>query len=155
MSKKGKKSFSDGLGSLFNNLDDPKIGTDQEVNTVDRPKRKRKEQAESKKSFADDLNIFFQEAIKESVEEKTQEIKSGVKTNNRKRRTKPVFGIDSLIRKTLKDGQMNTGRKRISFTFDVDKIDKLKEIASVEKARIRDIVDELITSFIQDRETKS
>lgn len=154
MSKKGKKSFSQGLGDLFSNLDDQQV-LQPEVDTISRPRRSAKDDSESKKSFAADLNLFFQEAISESVEEKNQELKQGEKKKPAKRRTKPVFGIDSLIRQTLKEGTVMTNRKRISFTFDTDKITKLKEIAALEKARIRDIVDELITSYIKDRESKS
>lgn len=155
MSKKGKKSFSQGLGDLFSNLDDQHQGVQPEVETLSRPRRRVHDDSESKKSFAADLNLFFQEAISESVEEKAQEIQQGEKKKPAKRRTKPVFGIDSLIRQTLKEGTVTTNRKRISFTFDTDKITKLKAIAALEKARIRDIVDELITSYIEERESKS
>ncbi|MEM6726451.1 MAG: hypothetical protein AAF598_20580 [Bacteroidota bacterium] len=154
MSKKGKKSFSQGLGDLFSQLDEQPKGFEPEVETIVRPRTRKKEDSESKKSFADDLSLFFQEAINESVEEKAQQINSGKPKKSTKRRTKPVFGIDSLIRQTLQEGAVSTGRKRISFTFDTDKIEKLKAIAALEKARIRDIVDELITSYINDRDTE-
>ena len=81
MSKKGKESFSQGLGDLFSNLDDQQQVVQPEVETLSRPRRRVKDDSESKKSFAADLNLFFQEAINESVEEKNQELKQGEKKN--------------------------------------------------------------------------
>jgi len=42
----------------------------------------------------------------------------------------------------------------LKLTFETEKIEKLRKIAKLEKARIRDIVNELITDYIQQHEAK-
>jgi hypothetical protein len=44
-------------------------------------------------------------------------------------------------------------KKRITFTFEKDKIDKLKMIAESEKAKIRDIIEQLVSTYINQKAT--
>lgn len=144
MSKKKNKTFSAGFDDLFNDAVEqqtqPSVGT--------RPK------SSSKKNFSDSLESIFQDAITEAVEAKAEKVAEGKKIKKEKRRTKPMFGLDSLIRQTIEQSEIKPDKKRISFTFETEKIEKLRGIAKNEKARIRDIVNELITDYIQQHETK-
>lgn len=61
-------------------------------------------------------------------------------------------GIDSLIRQTVDIGaieQDEQGKKRISFSVDRTKLDKLKTIARLEKAYLKDVLSKLIDEHIQ------
>lgn len=144
MSKDPKKTFSDGLDALFDHAFDT-------VETVSEKDEKKK--GNSKKSFSNDLSYFFQDAIRDVVSEKASEIKQGKKPSKSKRRTKPNFGLDSLIKQTIEESVTKPEKKRVTFTFETNKIDQLKSIAKVEKARIRDIVGELISDYIKKYET--
>lgn len=145
MGKKKNKTFSSGFGDLFSDLLEEQQAEVVEASTP--PK------SSSKKNFSSSLESLFQEAITEAVQEKAEQVADGEIIKKDKRRTKPVFGLDSLIRQTVEQSEIKAEKKRVSFTFETEKIDKLRQIAKLEKARIRDIVNELITDYIQQHET--
>lgn len=104
------------------------------------------------KSFSDNLEQFLQETIEELVEEKVEEMQaSGIEAvrANKGRSKKPVIGLDLLIRSTVEESMVENDKKRITFTFEKEKVEKLREIADQERSRIRDIVEDLINNFIQ------
>ena len=140
MSKK-KKTFSSGFDDLFSSA--------QEQGEASVPAK-----TTSKKNFSDSLDAIFQDAIQDAVKEKAEEIAEGKTVKKAKRRTKPIFGLDNLIRQTIEDSEIKPDKKRVSFTFETEKIEKLRNIAKLEKARIRDIVNELITEYIQQHDAK-
>lgn len=146
---KNKKSFALGLDALFGDETTAKVyEPEQEKPKIkDQPTKK----ANPKKSFSNDLDLFFQDAVEEVVQEAQNNVKDSGSAV--KRRTKPDFGLDSLIRSTIETGQLveKSKKKRISFTFDENRIEELKEIAKQEKARVRDIVGELIAEYIEKR----
>lgn len=135
MSKK-KKTFSSGFDDLFSNA--------QEQQETTAPAK-----LKSRKNFSDSLDAIFQDAIEEVVQEKAEQVAQGKAVKKTKRRTKPIFGLDNLIRQTIEQSEIKPDKKRVSFTFETEKIEKLRNIAKLEKARIRDIVNELITDYIQ------
>ena len=145
MAKKKNKTFSSGFNDMFSDLLEEQQPAVVEASTP--PK------SSSKKNFSSSLESLFQEAIEDVVQEKAAQVAEGEAVKKEKRRTKPVFGLDSLIRQTVEESHIKSDKKRISFTFETEKIDKLRDIAKVEKARIRDIVNELITDYIQQHET--
>jgi len=146
MAKKKNKSFSSGFGNLFSDLLEEQQA---EVIVPSTPPK-----SSSKKDFSTSLESLFEEAITEAVQEKAEQVTEGKAIKKDKRRTKPVFGLDSLIRQTVEQSEIKSDKKRVSFTFETQKIEKLRSIAKLEKARIRDIVNELITDYIQQHETK-
>ena len=146
MAKKKNKSFSSGFGDLFSDLLEEQQA---EVIVPSTPPKN-----PSKKNFSNSLESLFQEAIEDAVQEKAEQVSEGKPIKKDKRRTKPVFGLDSLIRQTVEQSEIKSDKKRVSFTFETEKIEKLRSIAKLEKARIRDIVNELITDYIQQHETK-
>jgi hypothetical protein len=156
MSQKNKKKFSDGLEqmfqtSLFEGLyDQPE---QRAAPGMPPPSAQDRQIPGASKSFADSLEQFLQETIDEIVEEKVGEIQEkGLETvrANKGRSNKPAIGIDALIRSTVESAEAyDNGKKRITFTFEKDKVEKLREIADQERSRIRDIVEDLINNFIQ------
>jgi len=151
--KKNKKTFAIGLDALFG---EDSSSTNVKETKEDKNNSTTAQQAKKgpRKSFSNDLDLFFQDAVEEVVKEAQNSIEDSGSTI--KRRTKPDFGLDSLIRSTIETGQLveKSKKKRISFTFDENSIDQLKEIAKQEKARVRDIVSELISEYIEKKKTE-
>jgi hypothetical protein len=149
MSKKNKKTFSEGLDTMFEQVMEEKQLTKNLAQSVsDKTERK----GVAVKSFSSSLEELFNETIEETVREKATAIAQGKTPELKERRTKPVFGLDALIRSTVEESVVQSDKKRISFAFDVEKIEKLKSIARIEKARLSDIVDELISTYINKHE---
>lgn len=158
--QRNKKKFSDGLESMFqrtlfedNPQDNPMLFSKD--SPADRSK------AAHGKSFMDSLEMFLEETIQESIESKSEEMKDkGIESikvapGRSSRSKKPVIGLDLLIRSTMDGAEMSEpDKKRITFTFEKDKVEKLRQIADQERSRIRDIVDELVTNFIQNYSLK-
>lgn len=153
MSKINKKTFAEGLNDMFTQVL-------SEDNPQDAPSHlapastTRKRGAGSSKSFSNDLALFLQETIEDVVEEKGEIIKNegldAVTKNNTSKNRKPAIGLDALIRSTLEGGiAQESDKKRITFTFDKEKVDKLKQIADAEKARIRDIIEQLVLDYVE------
>ncbi len=144
---KNKKKFSLGLDALFG--DESPIKETESVQKKQTAVATQQTKSGPRKSFSNNLDIFFQDAVEEVVKEAKNNTKDGGSTI--KRRTKPNFGLDSLIRSTIETGKLvdKSKKKRISFTFDENSIDELKHIAKLEKARVRDIVGELIAEYIE------
>lgn len=138
-----KKKFSDGLDTLFgDSLDNEK---NQSSKTSAKKKTKRNS---SRKSFTGNLELLFQEVLEESVHEKTAELKANKSTKS-KRKTPVATGLDALIKSTIEGSSFSeSDKKRITFTFDADKVKKLRSIAKLERARIKDIVNELVSEYI-------
>ena len=56
-----------------------------------------------------------------------------------------------LIRRTVEMGAVeedNSGTKRLTVTFDKEKLNKLKHIARLEKAYLKDILGDIIDEYI-------
>ena len=158
-----KKKFTDGLESLF---DEPKEqsskGKDLLLFPVEehtKAKTKKPIKKASGKNFADEIQSFLQEAFEDSFEEQTTTKKDPLKKEKRikKRRRKPLSGLDSLIRNTVQPSSMDLLDKptrRLTITFDHHKLQKLKDIARVEKTYLKDIIDEIVGEFIEEYEQK-
>lgn len=146
MSNKNKKSFSDGLEVTFNqSLEEGAASNPSHI--VEALKKK------PGKGFQSSLEIFFEESLNEAFEQQMEQAKSGEPEKKSSRRTKPVIGLDLLIRSTVEGAVVENDKKRITFTFDKTKVEKLRKIAELEKARIRDIVDELVSEYIKKYKT--
>ena len=156
-----KKRFTDGLESLFsveNKEDVSGEGTaflreasDQGDTAILKAKSRT-----SRKNFTTDLDTLLEEALQESFEEKmaqreTEKKPDQSKYQNQARR--PMTGLDVLIRRTVETGEVEenrrNGTKRLTVTFDKSKIAKLKRIARLEKAYLKDILGELVEGYIE------
>ncbi len=148
----GKKNFKSGFDDLFTEAIEGNIAENVSKKMSD------KKAGKSKKSFSSDLNSMFEEAITETTIENAKAVKDGKKTKKKSTRTKPMFGIDALIRETVETSQLNTekapnGKKRVTITFDKEKLEKLKKIARLKKSYLKDIVNEVVAEYINEYET--
>jgi len=155
-----KKKFAEGLESLF---DESLSETFERRNPLLEEKPKPSKPAKSKKrssgkTFESDFNEMFEETLRETVQEKAKEIKKKTSTDATKRRTrKPSSGLDMLIRRTVESSEIDFEpgtKRRITFLFEEEKIEKLKKIARLRKAYLREIMNELVEEYIEKYEHK-
>ncbi len=157
-----KKKFKAGLESLFGDtgIDDQLPGirpllVEEEAKesankTRTRPKKKR-----SSKNFTSDLEGLFHSALDKEFKETVprSSMASGRDTKVKKRRERPVIGIDALIRRTSMENKEDVERsnplkKRVTFTLEKRKVEQLKSIAKSKKAYLKDIVDDIISEYL-------
>lgn len=167
----GKKKFSSGLESLFHDNEEPiasqavsssvaKESTKEDAVVATTPTGHRRL---TSKNFTSDLDSLFQEAFTEAVEEKVEKMRrtAGVDDpfeNNRRQYKQPLSGLDALIRSTVDTslaGLDHAAIKRLTIMFETQKIEKLKSIAKLERAFVKDIVSNILSEFIEDYEKKT
>jgi hypothetical protein len=168
-----KKKFTDGLESLFSidhNKESGQGTTFLEGANPDemRPGAGRPATAKPshRKNFTTDLDSLLQEAMQESFEEQLQERETATATGATKaqpfhqqaHRRKPLGGLDMLIRRTVERGAVEedqiTGTRRLTVTFDKEKLNKLKIIARMEKAYLKDILGDIVEEYIRRYESQ-
>ena len=158
-----KKKFKAGLESLFGDtgIDDQLPGIRPLLveeaaakESLDRP-RNRRSKKRSSKNFTSDLEGLFHSALDKEYKETVQKspMASGRDTKVKKRRQRPVIGIDALIRKTSMDNREDFEsstplKKRVTFTLEKKKVEQLKSIARSKKAYLKDIVDDIISDYL-------
>lgn len=169
-----KKKFKSGLESVF--VPDPASapegrGTGFLSNPFDKQKQADKsspaKRSLSRKNFTTDLDSLLQEALRESFDEQLEQRQHSAAAQakpfqNQGRSSKPPFsGLDRLIRRTIESSDMSIsedkpsdGRKRLVVTFEKDKVEKLKKIARLEKAYLKEILSDLVGNFIEEYESK-
>ena len=156
-----KKKFKAGLESLFGD-----IGGEDQLSNVSpllveeeankrKPARPKRPKKRSSKNFTADLEDLFHNALDKEYKE-TKERQTDYKgrdTKVKKRTERPVIGIDALIRRTTNDTKAELGvstplKKRVTFTLEKHKVEKLKSIAKSKKAYLKDIVDDIISQYL-------
>jgi hypothetical protein len=148
-----KKNFKSGLEDLFNDAMEGNI-----AKNVSEKMATKKPSSKSKKSFSSGLESLFEEAITETTIESAQATKDGKKSKGSTKRSKPAFGIDSLICETVETSKIERvtapeGKKRVTITFDKEKLEKLKKIARLQKSYLKDIVNEVVGEYISEFES--
>lgn len=155
-----KKKFTEGMESLFN--DEPLEREEQQ--SVSRVRKtatsvEEEKRSSSGKNFTDDLQSFLQTAFEESYERQTEKRKKeDYSADIKKRRSKPMSGLDALIRATVEPSSRVDAKskavRRMTVAFDEDKLTKLKRIARLEKAYLRDIIDRIVAEYIEEYESE-
>jgi len=156
-----KKKFTAGLESLFGEAE----GNDQlpgirpllvEENKAKARKNKRPKKRSSK-NFTSDLEGLFHSALDKEYKEKVDNNPTTKRDRVvKKRNERPVIGIDALIRRTSKENRddIEVGtpmKKRVTFTLERKKIEQLKSIAKSKKAYLKDVVDDIISRYLNER----
>ncbi len=158
MAKKTTISFKDSLDSLFSSFESEAgdLAALPVFEPTPKPPKEGRKPSKATKSFLGDLDEFFKETFEESINKQLIDVKHGKKPTRPARRTKPVFGIDNIIQNTVDSTviKADAAEQKITLTFDMEKLNRLNEIADVEKARIKDIIDSLIGQYIEEYETK-
>lgn len=165
-----KKKFKAGLESLFGEpavagmspflVEEKKAPAKEKVISKEkaekrRPTVKRKKRSSSK-NFTSDLESLFSDAIDKEYKEQSKPTNS---TNSkrriaRKQADKPVIGLDALIRRTVagkvnQDTEISTPlKRRLTITMERKKLDELKKVAKQKKAYLRDIIDTLVSDYL-------
>jgi hypothetical protein len=117
--------------------------------------------ASTHKSFMSGLDELLQEALDESLEryESNQpdsvSASSKTKTSNPNALRPPMrSGLDNLIRQTIDVQELatdeSTGKKRLTVAVDRPKLEKLKTIARLENAFLKDLLVSLIDEYIEE-----
>ena len=129
------------------------VHNDQDGDVAVEPKVKTKR---SSKNFTSDLDSLFDEVLNDAMEEPRSAAQTA--TNTKRRSLEPLSGLDALIRRTTDEDPMEAIaeetalKRRVTLVFERSKIDKLKAIARKERTYLKDIVNELVSEFIQDYE---
>lgn len=160
-----KKKFTDGLESLFSidqNKESGQGTTFLEGANPDEMKpgagKPGVSKSSSRKNFTTDLDSLLNEAMQESFEEQIQERETAanagkVQPFHQQVRRKPLGGLDMLIRRTVERGSVEedqlTGTRRLTVSFDKEKLSKLKTIARMEKAYLKDILGDIVEEYIR------
>lgn len=154
-----KKKFTAGMDSLFGGLEDQhkeqESVSGKETKRSDKTSKAKKDEA--RKGFKDDLHAFLREAFEESLEEKLKE-PAPAKTTGKSKAGKPMGGLDALLRSTIEPSKMKLQNKpvrRLTLSFDQQKLEKLKHIARLEKTYLKDIIDEIVEEFIEEYESSN
>lgn len=154
-----KKRFTDNFESLFGDpMDD--LQSQQERDPVSEPRAKdgtddagSDKKKMSGKDFTDSLQSFLSETFEESFERQMAEANqqpAPVPKKPRRRRS----SLDMLIRNTVEPSKIEVEgeapkRRRITLTFEPQKLEKLRHIARVERAMLKDIINEIVGEYIQ------
>jgi hypothetical protein len=167
----GKKKFSSGLDSLFDSQEDiqeavaettPSVFEEQNANVRFGSSSGVTRKASSK-NFTSDLDSLFSEAFTDAVEEKVEKLRraSGIEDpfeDNRRSYKQPLSGLDALIRSTIDTslaGFEHAAVKRLTIFFENYKIDKLKSIAKSERSFVKDLVNGVLTEYINEYEKRT
>jgi hypothetical protein len=149
------------MDSLFEAMEEE---TAQEEQLMSGGKAKSERQGQTKKrssgkNFVSDLESFLQDAFDESLEQQLSERQTDKKrqlpknTRVKKRSHRPMRGLDSLIRSTvdMEPEQLSPKRptRRVTLTFDPDKLDKLKTIARHQRTYLRDVIDQIVADYLE------
>jgi len=160
-----KKKFKAGLESLFGDTGGedqlpgirPLLEEEEKAKAKTARLNRKRTKRRSSKNFTSNLEGLFHSALdkeyKESVPPTTTTKRD---TRVKKRSERPVIGIDALIRRTSEENKeevMGSSpiKKRLTFILEKKKIEQLKSIAKSKKAYLKDIVDDIISSYLNER----
>jgi len=157
-----KKKFKDGLESLFGGpaIAEPSLPEDSPL--LERTSKKdkgsskkelkvRAKRSKSSKNFTSDLDSLFEAAVADPIRETQYDTSAGSRTQRGNKRGKrlPVVGLDALIQRTTDDNfDYTSTKKRVTFIFEKKKLDKLKRIAKLENAFLKDIIGKIVGQHI-------
>lgn len=146
-----KKRFTDNLLDLFGTADQkaPSVQNDASTDSAQQESQANSKRA-AQKDFTASLQSFLAEAFEDSFE---NQLGGGTKT----RPVRPRNSLDMLIRDTLEPTSIelqDQPSRRVTLAFDPSKLEKLRAIARLEKAMLKDIIDDIVAEFIRDYEAQ-
>jgi len=156
-----KKRFSEGLDELF------RIGQESHSETLGQavvltaPSVMRNRKVLGHKSFMTGLDTLIQEAMDESIERYESSQPDSAPASSKTKatisntlRAPARNGLDMLIRQTIDVQEVamdeSTGKKRLTVAVDRPKLEKLKAIAKLENAFLKDLLISLIDEYIDE-----
>lgn len=124
---------------------------------------KERKRSSSGKDFSSDLQSFLQEAFDDSVERQLEERQQRDEAQPatpsvKKKHHRPMAGLDALIRSTVDPRPSSAFQdkrpKRVTLSFDPEKLEKLKAIAKSQRALLRDVIDEIVADYLNRLESE-
>lgn len=156
-----KKNLKDGLESLFGGpaIAEPSLPENspllERTERDNKPSAKksvkvRAKRSKSSKSFTSDLDSLFESVISENIRDKQyEETPSNNPSSKRALKRSPVVGLDALLQSTTDSNfDYTSTKKRVTFIFEKKKLDKLKRIAKLQKAYLKDIIGKIVGEHI-------
>ena len=160
-----KKKFTDGLESLFslsveeNEKEEVLLVVEAEEKQEKAKPQKKKTKRKPSKSFAADLDSLFSGTVSYTPEkkEKKKSTTEKEKAGDEKNKGPKVFsGLEALLRNTVDTARYNQTEpskvKRVTFTFDKEKLVRLKKIAKTQKSYLKDIIGKVVSEYIEEYE---
>lgn len=159
-----KKRFTDNFESLFGDLAEESPSKEQSSGS-DNPDPEKESATESGskklsgKDFTDSLQSFLSDTFEESFERQMAEARKPEPSAERpKKPRRRRSSLDMLIRSTVEPSKIEIEgdtpkRRRITLTFEPQKLEKLRQIARVERAMLKDIINDIVGDYIRNYET--
>ncbi|MEL6924455.1 MAG: hypothetical protein AAFO94_10445 [Bacteroidota bacterium] len=174
-----KKKFTDGLESLFSlsveetENEEVLLVVEGEANQEQKAKSEKKKKKPAKrrhtKSFAADLEFLFSgssAAPRETSKKIEADAADGAaasreatekKKNDKEDDSPRVYsGLEALLRNTIDPAPYQQAEvskvKRVTFTFDKEKLVRLKKIAKSQKSYLKDIIGKVVSEYIEQYE---
>ena len=151
-----KKSFSLGLEGLFSGDSESKPKSKKKNSPKQSPsvakKKTKKEEAEDQ-DFMSNLDKLFQESV-ESKGLDSLIIDTSMRKSSSKKKSLGIKakGFDALFTPTVdiaEQTETQLNKKRVTFTFEEDKLQVLKQIARDERSFLKDIINRIVTEYLQ------
>ncbi|WP_367391611.1 hypothetical protein [Lewinella sp. LCG006] len=144
-----KKRFTEGLDSLFGGTSGPPKESLSLFPEETKPgTAQRDDEKKSNKGFASQLDAFLAEAFE-------NEDASDQNDSSTSKKGKRLAGLDLLIRQTTDAPPKNrptlSEKRRLTLAFDKQQLSKLKEIAEREGVYLKDLINQLIERYLQER----
>jgi hypothetical protein len=156
-----KKKFSAGLDDLFKHDDGGEHHAELFSASSPHPPAERRQTG---KNFMAGLDALLQEALEESLDKlennRPSEATPPTKSKSKSAASSSMFGgLDALIRQTIDVQDLHTdeqtGIKRLTVAVEKAKLEKLKAIARLENAYMKDLlvalIDEYIAEYTKDK----
>ena len=161
-----KKRFSEGLDDLFSGSDASQGEAFGNSMVMTSPSVASERKTPSHKSFMTGLDALLQEALDESLERHESNQPDSVSASSKTKtasadtlRAPARSGLDMLIRQTIDVQELTTdettGKKRLTVAVDRPKLEKLKAIARLENAFLKDLLVQLIDEYIEEYNQKN
>lgn len=152
----GKKHFNGDFDKLFGVSEE--VQEEKEVVSKN-PVKPVEQPAQSSKSFQGDLHSFLQSTFEEAFNEQLAARQQGDIPLSKK--GKPMGGLDSLIRSTIDPDSIRISRnegggslRRISLAFKERQIEKLRKIANLKRAMLKDVIYDVVEEYLKEFEKK-
>ncbi|MEZ4988160.1 MAG: hypothetical protein R2795_24545 [Saprospiraceae bacterium] len=142
-----KKRFKEGFDSLFGAEEAqaaPSLFPDADTDGS----AQRDDERKNSKGFASQLDAFLAEAF-ESAAQQERDANTSASGG-----TKRLTGLDLLIQRTAENpsgGKHISDKRRLTLAFDKAQLARLKEIAEREGIYLKDLINQLIERYLQER----
>ena len=150
------KSFTSGLESIFSGKVTKITKLEKHVpeKTKEIVPTAKKDTSKEDNAFFTNLDKIFQESFDSvGLDDLIVNTQVGNTKKNPSKKQNLSKGFDDLFEPTVDDYLMNVNnsgvQKRITFTFDADKVEILKQIAQEERAFLKDIISKIVDEYLK------